>query len=95
MNPENRVEFTKEMKDYTLLAPNMADVHFSILCNVFGQYGYKVELLKNDGILPLSKTIKSIAVIGPNADKAYNQLGDYTAFQDQEEIITPLEGIKK
>lgn len=52
-------------------------------------------LLKNEGILPLSKTIKSIAVIGPNADKAYNQLGDYTAFQDQEEIITPLEGIKK
>ena len=49
MNPENRVEFTKEMKDYTLLAPNMADVHFSILSNVFGQYGYKVELLKNDG----------------------------------------------
>lgn len=49
MNPENRVEFTKEMRDYTLLAPNMADVHFSILCNVFGQYGYKVELLKNDG----------------------------------------------
>ena len=31
MNPENRVEFTKDMKDYTLLAPNMADVHFSIL----------------------------------------------------------------
>lgn len=54
-----------------------------------------IVLLKNDGILPLSKTIKSIAVIGPNADKAYNQLGDYTAFQDQEEIITPLEGIKK
>ena len=49
MNPQNRVEFTKEMKDYTLLAPNMADIHFSILCNVFGQYGYKVELLKNDG----------------------------------------------
>lgn len=54
-----------------------------------------IVLLKNDGILPLSKTIKSIAVIGPNADKTYNQLGDYTAFQDQEEIITPLEGIKK
>lgn len=54
-----------------------------------------IVLLKNDGILPLSKTIKSIAVIGPNADNAYNQLGDYTAFQSQKEIITPLEGIKK
>lgn len=49
MNPENRIEFTKDMKDYTLLAPNMADVHFSILGNVFSQYGYKAELLKNDG----------------------------------------------
>ena len=33
MNPENRVEFTKDMKDYTLLAPNMADVHFSPTVN--------------------------------------------------------------
>lgn len=49
MNPENRVEFTKDMMDYTLLAPNMADIHFSILGNIFEQYGYKVELLKNDG----------------------------------------------
>ncbi|MBR2953479.1 MAG: 2-hydroxyacyl-CoA dehydratase [Clostridia bacterium] len=49
MNSENRVEFTKDMMDYTLLAPNMADIHFSILGNVFEQYGYKVELLKNDG----------------------------------------------
>lgn len=49
MNPQNRVEFTKDMLDYTLLAPNMADVHFSLLCNICAQYGYKMELLKNDG----------------------------------------------
>jgi beta-glucosidase len=36
-------------------------------------------LLKNEGNLsPLSKSIKSIAVIGPNADSARNILGDYT-----------------
>jgi len=36
-------------------------------------------LLKNEGnILPLSKDIKTIAVIGPNADSARNILGDYT-----------------
>jgi beta-glucosidase len=52
-------------------------------------------LLKNEKqTLPLSKQIKSIAVIGPNADNMYNQLGDYTAPQAAENIITPLEGIK-
>jgi beta-glucosidase len=36
-------------------------------------------LLKNEGnILPLSKEIKTIAVIGPNADSPRNILGDYT-----------------
>ena len=36
-------------------------------------------LLKNEGnILPLDKNIKTIAVIGPNADSQRNLLGDYT-----------------
>jgi len=52
-------------------------------------------LLKNEKqTLPLNKQIKSIAVIGPNANNIYNQLGDYTAPQAEENIITPLEGIK-
>ena len=53
-----------------------------------------VVLLKNDGILPLSHDISSIAVIGPNADNMYNQLGDYTAPQDPDKIVTVLEGIR-
>ncbi len=51
-------------------------------------------LLKNVGVLPLNKNIKSIAVIGPNADMMYNQLGDYTAPQERSEIVTVLDGIK-
>ncbi len=51
-------------------------------------------LLKNDGTLPLSRQLKRIAVIGPNADMPYNQLGDYTAPQDRKEISTVLDGIK-
>ena len=51
-------------------------------------------LLKNDGILPLSRSLKRIAVIGPNADTPYNQLGDYTAPQPREEISTVLDGIR-
>ncbi len=53
-----------------------------------------VVLLKNDGILPLSKQIGHIAVIGPNADMMYNQLGDYTAPQDRREVMTVLDGIR-
>ncbi len=53
-------------------------------------------LLKNEhNLLPLSKEIKSIAVIGPNADNLYNQLGDYTAPQERSEIVTILDGIKR
>ncbi|WP_374165088.1 glycoside hydrolase family 3 N-terminal domain-containing protein [Arcticibacter sp. MXS-1] len=54
-----------------------------------------VILLKNDhNLLPLKKNIKSIAVIGPNADNIYNQLGDYTAPQSDDAIVTVLEGIR-
>ena len=53
-----------------------------------------IVLLKNDGILPLSKSVKRVAVIGPNADVAYNQLGDYTAPQAREEIRTVLDGVR-
>ncbi|MDR3577431.1 MAG: glycoside hydrolase family 3 N-terminal domain-containing protein [Anaerolineaceae bacterium] len=35
-------------------------------------------LLKNDGLLPLKKTIETLAVIGPNADSGRNLMGDYT-----------------
>lgn len=52
-----------------------------------------VVLLENNGILPLRKDMK-IAVIGPNADNMYNQLGDYTAPQPRENIRTVLDGIK-
>ncbi len=52
-----------------------------------------VVLLENNGVLPLRKDMK-IAVIGPNADNMYNQLGDYTAPQPRENIRTVLDGIR-
>lgn len=52
-------------------------------------------LLKNEGNqLPLSKTLKRIAVIGPNAHQLYNQLGDYTSTQREGKGTTVLEGIR-
>jgi beta-glucosidase len=44
-------------------------------------------LLKNDGILPLSKTSGSLAVIGPNADEGRNLLGDYS-YTSMKELFT-------
>ena len=52
-----------------------------------------IVLLKNDGgTLPLSKNIKKIAVLGPNADNAIAVLGNYNGTPSS--IITCLQGIK-
>jgi len=49
-------------------------------------------LLKNDGLLPLKKTIGTLAVIGPNANDGRNQLGDYSYTSIIESILlTPPE----
>ena len=53
-------------------------------------------LLKNDDrTLPLKKVLASIAVIGPNADNVMNQLGDYTAPQRRDWVVTVLDGIRQ
>lgn len=49
-----------------------------------------IVLLKNDGILPLTKNLRSIAVLGPNA--AVMRLGGYSGYGVK--VVTPLEGIR-
>ena len=51
-------------------------------------------LLKNNDVLPLKEGAR-IALIGPNADNMYNQLGDYTAPQDPAHVITMREGLEE
>jgi beta-glucosidase len=54
-----------------------------------------IVLLKNDKkILPLKKDIKTIAIIGPDADAAIDQLGDYFPHNIPQHVVTVLEGIK-
>jgi beta-glucosidase len=54
-----------------------------------------IVLLKNDkSLLPLKKDLKSVAVIGPNADDVGNQLGDYSARTALHQVTTVIEGIK-
>lgn len=61
-------------------------------------------LLKNDGILPLNKGVKKIAVVGPNADDIWAQYGDWTHFSHpdlhaddtaKEGAYTMLRGIRQ
>ena len=54
-----------------------------------------IVLLKNDkNLLPLKKDLKSVAVIGPNADDVMNQLGDYSPKKVPQHVTTMIEGIK-
>ena len=54
-----------------------------------------IILLKNEHqLLPLNpSTLKSVAVIGPNADKV--QFGDYTWSKKKEDGVTPLQSIRQ
>lgn len=55
-----------------------------------------IVLLKNEkNLLPLSRDIRRIAVIGPNADDVRNQLGDYTSKIILQEIVTVLKGLQR
>ena len=52
-------------------------------------------LLKNEReTLPLSKDLKSIAVIGPLADDQVNPMGSWTGDGRKEDVVTLLAGIK-
>ncbi|HEX7061318.1 MAG TPA: glycoside hydrolase family 3 C-terminal domain-containing protein [Woeseiaceae bacterium] len=50
-------------------------------------------LLKNDGVLPLRKDLKTLAVIGPNSDQWLMLLGNYNGVPS--DIVTPLRGIRE
>lgn len=52
-----------------------------------------IVLLKNDGILPLTEKYKNVLVTGINANDM-NILGDWSAVQKDENVITVLEGLK-
>ena len=51
-----------------------------------------IVLLKNDGVLPLSRKIKTLAVIGPTADEIMSLLGNY--YGTPAAPVTILQGIR-
>jgi len=52
-----------------------------------------IVLLKNDGILPLSKRLRRVAVIGPTADDVMALLGNY--YGTPADPVTILRGIRE
>ncbi len=54
-----------------------------------------IVLLKNEGnILPLSKDVKSVAVIGPLADDRHDMLGCWHCQGEPDPVVSVLDGIK-
>lgn len=55
-----------------------------------------VTLLENrGGLLPLDASKVKIALVGPNADNAYNMLGDYTAPQPDGKVVTVYDAMRR
>ena len=85
-DPPSMVKYTKAPPT-TLEAPE----HKALALKMARQ---SIVLLKNEnGTLPIKKTIKKIAVIGPNADNKVAVLGNYNGIPSR--IVTVLDGIKE
>lgn len=68
------------------------DEHKTIATSVAEQ---SIVLLKNNSqLLPLSKEIRSVAVIGPLADAAHDQMGTWVFDGKKVNSVTPYESIK-
>ena len=71
----------------------VSDDHRQIAKRVATQ---SLVLLQNiNNVLPVSKSSKSIAVIGPLADAPHDQLGTWIFDGDKKHSITPLQSIRK
>lgn len=51
-------------------------------------------LLKNNGILPLSKKLKSLALVGPFGDNQSEMLGAWIGHGHAEDVVTLAQGIR-
>ncbi|WP_202845658.1 glycoside hydrolase family 3 protein [Luteimonas saliphila] len=69
---------------------NQAPAHDALAREVAQE---SIVLLKNDGVLPLSKDIKRLAVVGPTADDTMALLGNY--YGTPADPVTILRGIRE
>ena len=58
---KDRIKFTLKMKkDYTILSPSMAPIHFKILKPILLRQGFKIEIMENDGPEVLELALKYV-----------------------------------
>ncbi|NLC67280.1 MAG: 2-hydroxyglutaryl-CoA dehydratase [Clostridiaceae bacterium] len=56
---DGEILFTEDMKeDYTILAPGMLPIYFTLLKIIFGSYGYNIEILDNHGPRVIEQGLK-------------------------------------
>lgn len=85
-DPEEKVSYSK-----IPMSVVESDAHRQLACETAEK---SMVLLKNDGqTLPLSRDLKRVAVIGPNADDMEVLLANYNGYPTQP--VTPLEGIRR
>ena len=71
---------------------NRCDAHLDLAVEAARK---SIVLLENkNGALPISKEVRKVAVIGPNADDHIAQIGDYAPLHDEANITTILQGIR-
>lgn len=80
-----------EMVPYAQIPPDVVDcqAHRDLALEMARQ---SIVLLKNDGLLPLKKDLKCVAVIGPNADSQDALLGNYAGTPSKAYAV--LDGLK-
>ncbi|HEY9075770.1 MAG TPA: beta-glucosidase BglX [Anaerolineaceae bacterium] len=85
---DNPYRSTSEKETKTLLAPE----HLALA----REAGRKaIVLLKNEHqTLPLSRSLKKLAVVGPLADSQADMLGSWSFTASPKDVVTILEGIK-
>ncbi|WP_232495720.1 glycoside hydrolase family 3 C-terminal domain-containing protein [Novosphingobium kaempferiae] len=87
-----RLGLPGETTPYSTISPALNDTkeHAELNRKVARE---SLVLLKNDGLLPLAKAPRSIAVIGPNADSVDALVGNYNGTPSHP--VTILEGLRQ
>ena len=81
--------YTDEAREHTVI---LSPAHVAAARDIAGR---SMVLLKNEReTLPLSKSVSSIAVVGPLADDRQAPLGSWTGDGRKEDVVTLLAGIK-
>lgn len=85
-NPYRNCDTEREQND--LLTPEHRKIERTVAQR-------SIVLLRNENnVLPLKKSIKSIAVIGPLADDQRDPLGPWAAVGEPKDVVTVLRGIR-